>query len=1182
MQDTITLEPRFPEGTEQIIAKFRSRFTSCVTRDEQLEVLRVTINSPEIKELTKDVQLTLRLFFELLEDLMLQEWTFKFTSGKLIARPPSVSLQSTKYKDPKDVKRRLRAALVAARNEQLAEPANQRFILEMERPRVYQGRTVSIQDLFVSGRELAADLEKRLNAPVEVREDLLNSFVQPYLQLVLPGKRDAFTNLRLSDIWRYCRYTWSLPFNSQPGRQMLYLVRDASREFHPIMGIGALASSVIQITCRDDDIGWTIDSLKREPCPNRLLALEHEIGRALDDVYWSDLLEKTDLDEPTDLTIDKLRRTIENDPPVNKTFHRPNDTQNLESETLSPLFRRKRATELAALLQAKRTFQDGIRRIPNPRERLKWLLSNEEGVSALKIALRSVKKRHVGSSIMDITTCGAIFPYSEILAGKLVSLLMASPIVVSQYRDTYSNAVSEIASKMKGESIVRPADLVLLATTSLYHVGSSQYNRLRCPVSQGELKFINVGKTDGFGSVHISNRTYRTLQELLRIHPKLKPESSVFAAGVNYKLRSISVGLRHLGLHRLARHRTPRLVYIVPLAKNYREYLGGVDENPDYIYDTLHDPYRETQQIIDYWKQRWLMPRLKRSQTLSRLQAASDRPVRVSELAGLRNTEASFRQTQLFNGHQTSSFDYGGGCGVMGMDGAKTLSWRTLAGLKDHSKSFAERLTTEELSALHIPTGLDNGLIDLIGAGKRVYLTGNPGDGKTHLIRRHEEFLKNCNALIILDASAKDDESLAREIELAITSGRPAVIAINEGILRRVLLRLPESEREQVKEQLDRPYRYSSERDGGNDYDAVVLNLGINQYLSRRVIDSILTILQHVDFSDAPESVVENVERIQVPRVRDRLQNLLLYVAQMGAHVTMHQVLGFFSYIVTGSRIDVNESETVLPYYDLCFDSENPLYRWLSELDPANISHPKWDAILWDGDPRREIQWISSSGIEGNRPVNLRDFESLKRRFFFESEQGDELLRLLPEDQQTYYDLLQNVSRAADTSKSRLIEALSTFFGGAVEIGDKDSLYIWSSHKYNAISPATAFISSYSIPPSKITIELPSIRSHVAQYLNYEPNHVRLKVRFDDLGSEVGLLVDFELWVALMQIKRGLAPRYHNPVISRRLQQFMSRLAAQSQKTPRPGLVRLFVRDIEAERTYSVQVSREERRFLFS
>ena len=67
------------------------------------------------------------------------------------------------------------------------------------------------------------------------------------------------------------------------------------------------------------------------------------------------------------------------------------------------------------------------------------------------------------------------------LGGKLVAMLMASPQVVNEYQELYGKQPGEIASRLAGKNVVRPAELVFLTTTSLYHVGSSQYERIRIP-----------------------------------------------------------------------------------------------------------------------------------------------------------------------------------------------------------------------------------------------------------------------------------------------------------------------------------------------------------------------------------------------------------------------------------------------------------------------------------------------------------------------------------------------------------------------------------------------------------------------------------------------------------------------------------------------------------------------------
>jgi len=93
---------------------------------------------------------------------------------------------------------------------------------------------------------------------------------------------------------------------------------------------------------------------------------------------------------------------------------------------------------------------------------------------------------------------------------------MASPQVVAEYKARYTDSSSVIASRMRGEIVNRDANLVLLGTSSLYHVGSSQYNRIKFPTAKGEIEYKLIGKTEGFGSVHLSRLSYDAIQEVLK------------------------------------------------------------------------------------------------------------------------------------------------------------------------------------------------------------------------------------------------------------------------------------------------------------------------------------------------------------------------------------------------------------------------------------------------------------------------------------------------------------------------------------------------------------------------------------------------------------------------------------------------------------------------------------------
>ena len=104
---------------------------------------------------------------------------------------------------------------------------------------------------------------------MEIQQLLINKInngeiiVSPYIQQVTNDK-DIYTGYKLSDIWRrYFRYTWSIPYRNHAGcRNIYYLVRDEAQENHPVIGIFALGNSVLNLTVRDNDIGWTVDAVE--------------------------------------------------------------------------------------------------------------------------------------------------------------------------------------------------------------------------------------------------------------------------------------------------------------------------------------------------------------------------------------------------------------------------------------------------------------------------------------------------------------------------------------------------------------------------------------------------------------------------------------------------------------------------------------------------------------------------------------------------------------------------------------------------------------------------------------------------------------------------------------------------------------------------------------------------------
>jgi hypothetical protein len=132
--------------------------------------------------------------------------------------------------------------------------------------------------------------------------------------------------------------------------------------------------------------------------------------------------------------------------------------------------------------------------------------------------------------------------------------MLCSPEVVKFYRARYGPQASIIASSMKGAAVVWPPNLVLLATTSLYGVGSSQYNRVRVPLDAvggkagGMLAYTELGVSRSFGSYHFSTASLDYLETLIPRGDDSRKVNSIFGEDVNPLMRKLRDGLAEVGL----------------------------------------------------------------------------------------------------------------------------------------------------------------------------------------------------------------------------------------------------------------------------------------------------------------------------------------------------------------------------------------------------------------------------------------------------------------------------------------------------------------------------------------------------------------------------------------------------------------------------------------------------------
>jgi hypothetical protein len=547
-----------------------------------------------------------------------------------------------------ELKQNVRAGHLLERNSQLREPSVREFIRGMEQKRLGPKGWASIFSLMRDGRELALRLRKAGEETDSGRRTMeLKKIMAPYLQIVERGVRCEHTGLELIDIWRYFRHTWVSTYKSLPGRSMMILVRDAALPHHPVVGIAALGSSMAQQSLRDQWIGWDSETfaahLVSNPTTRMSRWVEESIRRLIKAIYVKDLIKgkfltRRELISPTAQAISRLHREakkavgyhILNPESSNHKNAATTDSRwRWESQAKSPLFKAKRARTLARLLEIRKQLKDsGFN--GRTKKTLGHALGTPEGKKAIKQLVRIVKSEHVGVNMMDIIVCGAVAPYNVLLGGKLVCLLLTSPEVVEFYRAKYTGQESIIASSMKGKPVVRPPKLVLMATTSLYGVNSSQYNRIRVPLEDiggkagQRMEYLELGSSRGYGSYHFSKATIDYLETLLGRIGNGRKVNSIFGEGVNPLMRKIRGGLAELKLpeDELLRHGNTRVVYGIPLATNFREILLGIAHRPRYLME-LKKGREGTRLLSEYWLNRWLSGRILRSGILESVEKHS-------------------------------------------------------------------------------------------------------------------------------------------------------------------------------------------------------------------------------------------------------------------------------------------------------------------------------------------------------------------------------------------------------------------------------------------------------------------------------------------------------------------------------------------------------------------------------
>jgi len=618
-----------------LVTRLMQANPSELSADAAVEALRRELLAHDV---APDTKALFQVVVSVLCDLRLQGWSFNVDRKRVRLQRPIAELA------PEVERERIRRMHAVNRNVQLIKQSVRTFVKGLERKCIGPAGWVSIFSLMRDGRELSQKLRDVLkHKAADDQLAALRSVVKPYLQVVSEHRTCEHTGLLLGDIWRYFRHTWASEYQTVPGRNLMILVRDAAAPFHPVIGIACLTSPVVHLTLRDEWIGWApqkfIAEMRQHPSTAWAKWIGEKLKQLIAGVFLADLVKdrviaKAEVANPTEDAIARLEEEAEScrkqhrlhpTKSVHKNPTKGVDDSEWKRRAETHLFRSKRCATLAELLRAKMRLQHAGFNQPT-KACLTKVLSTGEGRQAAETIRKHIKAIHIGNDVLDIAVCGAVAPYSELLGGKLVAMLLTSPEIVQMYAQRYGRTSSIIASSMAGQRVSRRPRLTTLTTTSLYGSELNQYTRVRVPAidvgGEGDRQIVyqKLGPTRGQGSFHFSAVTVDLIEVLLGQMADSRTVNSIFGEGVSPRLRKIRSGLDVCGFpsDEVLTHGSPRIVYGIALATNQRDCLMERAKQPEYVLPQ-HPAAQTSQLIADYWQRRWLHGRILRTEIIERI-----------------------------------------------------------------------------------------------------------------------------------------------------------------------------------------------------------------------------------------------------------------------------------------------------------------------------------------------------------------------------------------------------------------------------------------------------------------------------------------------------------------------------------------------------------------------------------
>lgn len=460
---------------------------------------------------------------------------------------------------------------------------------------------------------------------------------------------------------------------------------------------------------------------------------------------------------------------------------------------------------------------------------------------------------------------------------------------------------------------------------------------------------------------------------------------------------------------------------------------------------------------------------------------------------------------------------------------------------------YSDSMGKDEIQLLHIKSGIEEIANQMLNENRMVFLTGNPGDGKTYIIRALSDSIDSKQIYVETDLNSVSDKDMDEVIIKLVdcyNNNKACLIAANEFPFFKLIKAAKKVSIDFYKE-----------------IAQVKENVIISGYPTIQLHRICIIDLNERNLLDKDRSVVipivkkftgllkgetggnrcldYNVNALQNEHILGQLVKIFSLVALSGLHFAIRDILGTISYVLAACTFE--ESNEELKYYDAFFSKMNELMRFAARFDPIYLSLPQLDEKLWNGEflegwlleiPEKWPKDLISGDMEEAR----EHFRSLKRKFYFENIYADKLSQLQPIDYIECEKIFVNLYKDKKSIKRMLIHSMNRLFLSTDE--EKEKLRIWTSHNFDLSRDASAIVSTKYVDSQELDLLYPQPISWL-QKMEFAPSYIIMKLKTQDT-PHIEISVDFLR--SLIAIKNGYPANLLSKQYEQEITQFTQEL----------------------------------------